>query len=337
MKRRNLILAGVLAAVLVAAGVLAFYLYERPSGLVTVHPYRGVAVEAVYATGTVESVGSIDVAPLVSGHLVEVVKKEGERVAKGDVLARLDDREERARVGELQAKASYYAAEAERRAVLFKQGTIAASARDRAIFERDASRNALEAARARLADHVLRAPIDGIVLRRDGDVGDLVAAGKVIFTVGKLSRLRVTADVDEADILRIAPDQRAVIRADALPDQVLEGKVSEITPLGDPVARSYRVRVVLPQKTKLLAGMTVEVNIIVREDKSALLVPQQALDGRAVWVVRQGRVHRQAIETGTVGNGAAEILDGLGENDVVVLTRPKRLREGMALRNIIAE
>jgi RND family efflux transporter MFP subunit len=327
---------GVLAVVVVlAAAAWGGYVWMRPSGVKTVTPTRGPAVEAVYATGTVEPVIKTAVAPTVTGRLIELKVKEGAKVKRGDILARLDDNEERARVRELEARLVYYTNEAVRLAKLFKQNTVSASARDQAVSQRDAARGALAVARAKLAELVLRAPIAGLVLRRDGEVGDTIASGTTVFTIGALANLRVSTDVDEADILRIRPGQRAVIRTDALAGRALDGKVDDITPLGDPVARSYRVRVGLPATTPLLVGMTVEVNIVVREDKNALLLPERAVKDGKVWLVRGARVHRQAVRTGVVGNGRVEILSGLGERDMVIVDPPKRLRPGMALRNIV--
>ena len=80
----------------------------------------------------------------------------------------------------------------------------------------------------------------------------------------------VTAEVDEEDIARCRPGQQAVIKADAFPGRVLKGQVNEITPLGDPLNKSYRVRVALPDDTPLHLGMTTELNIIVSEQPNAL-------------------------------------------------------------------
>ena len=102
----------------------------------------------------------------------------------------------------------------------------------------------------------LTPPADGLIIRRDGEIGQFIPAGQAVFYLSCCAPLRVTAEVDEEDISRVHIGQKVVLRADALPGEILDGHVSEITPKGDPVARSYRVRVALadPSRATLRAA-----------------------------------------------------------------------------------
>ena len=116
----------------------------------------------------------------------------------------------------------------------------------------------------------LTTPADGQVIRRDGEVGDFIPSNQPFFYLAKSgSPLRISADVDEEDIPLIKAGDKVLIKADAFPDRVFDGQVSEITPKGDPVARSYRVRIALPPDTALKIGMTAETNIITKESPNA--------------------------------------------------------------------
>jgi multidrug efflux system membrane fusion protein len=119
-----------------------------------------------------------------------------------------------------------------------------------------------------------------------------------------------------------------VIRADAYPGEIFDAKVTSITPKGDPIARSYRVRMELAQDTKLLIGMTAETNIVIRETRDALLVPASAVSNGAVWVVRDGKAVKQPVEIGAQNPQAVEIRDGIMEEDVVILDVAQPLEEG---------
>ena len=124
-----------------------------------------------------------------------------------------------------------------------------------------------------------------------------------------------------------------MLRADALPGEVLDGKVKEITPKGDPVARSYRVRIELDDPERFKVGMTVDANLIVAERADALLVPATAVEGDTVWTVdEKNHLRRNKVEVGVSGAGRTEILKGLSPGARIVDSPPKDLEEGRAAR-----
>ena len=103
----------------------------------------------------------------------------------------------------------------------------------------------------------LTTPADGQVIRRDGEVGDFIPSNQPVFYLAKSgSPLRISADVDEEDIPLVKAGDKVLIKADAFPDRIFDGQVSDVTPKGDPIARSYRVRIALPSDTALKIGMT---------------------------------------------------------------------------------
>ena len=106
--------------------------------------------------------------------------------------------------------------------------------------------------------------------------------------------LQVVAEVNEEDIPRVAVGQTVLLRTDAFAGRRLEGKVHEITPMGDAVAKTYRIRIALPDDTPLHVGMSVEANVVTREKAGALLVPADAVQGQHVFVVDGNRVRRRA-------------------------------------------
>ncbi len=174
------------------------------------------------------------------------------------------------------------------------------------------------------------------MLRRDGEIGETVGPERALFWVGKPRPLRAEAEVDEEDIPRIAIGQKVLIKADAFPGRALGATVAEITPKGDPVTKSYRVRLALPEDTPLLIGMTVEANIVVRETDAAVLIPVTALGGAGdiVWQVRDGRAHELPVRLGAKGAATVEVRDGLKAGDAVINAPPEGLAEGARVRVI---
>jgi RND family efflux transporter MFP subunit len=290
-------------------------------------------VQAVYATGTVEASVTVRIAPQVSGRIVELAADEGQTVKAGSVLARLDDSDIRATVAELEARARYADQQFERVEALLKQGWVTREKFDQAKAEMDAAHHAARRAAEQMRFMSLTTPADGQVIRRDGEVGDFIPSNQPVFYLAKSgSALRISADVDEEDIPLVKAGNKVLIKADAFPDRVFNGQVSDVTPKGDPVARSYRVRIALPLDTELKIGMTAETNIVTKESPNALLVPATAIVGDSVWVVRDGRLVRLPVQTGIKGRDLVEIISGLGSDEAVAVNPPDGLEQGEKVR-----
>jgi RND family efflux transporter MFP subunit len=329
--RRLLLLAPILA--LAVTGLV--WWRALPPAVTIALATTGPAIEAVYATGSVEPVRWARVGPVLRGRVVAVLVEEGERVAPGQVMARLDDREARARVDEAEVRAAQAAEDLARVRPLVASGVVSRAEFDRRESEARAARAVAEAVARRLDDYLVRAPATGVVLRRDAEVGEVVDTTAALFWVGETLPLRVTAEVDEEDIARVAVGQRAVLRADAFPGRVMEAEVAQITPMGDTTRKSYRVRLALPEDTPLRIGMTVEANIVLREDPEAVLVPPRAIaEGGRVFVVEQEIARARRVEPGVQGPRAIEIRRGLAAGEAVVLDPSPRLRDGQPIRLI---
>lgn len=320
-------------AVPVVILVLAAIAYTRNAAKVSlVAPERGAAVEAVYATGVVEPVLMAKVAPLTAARIAEILKRDGDAVKKGDVLARLDDREAAGRSSELAARRDYLQREKARQEKLVRQNFISRAGLDKIESDLAQAQAQLAAAGRPLAETRLLAPTDGIVLRQDGEAGEMAAVGQVLFWVGNPTPLRISADVDEEDIFKVKPGLKVLVKADALPGQVIEGHVSEITEKGDSINKNYRVRITLPDDAPLKTGMTVEVNLVVREVPDAWLVPARSLVGSKLWLERDGRAEQVEVKAGAKGQAKTEVLSGLSGNERVIADPPPGLKVGDRLR-----
>jgi RND family efflux transporter MFP subunit len=320
----------VVGTLMAAGGWISWH--ETPVAVTVVHPTRGPAVEAIYVTGTVEPSVMLPIASRAAGDLVEINVDEGDRVRKGQALARLDDADLTSTVQELDARARLARLNLQRMQELVQRKVVATVDVDQARADLDAAEAVLRRAKAQRGFMTLRAPADGLIIRRDGEVGQFIPAGQAVLYLSCCAPLRVTADVDEEDIPRVHVGQKVVLHADALPERVLDGEVSQVTPKGDPVARTFRVRIRLVDAAGLQVGMTVDANLVVTERENALLVPSTALQKGALWLVADGRLHRQPVRIGVVGALRTEILDGLPPDAQVVATASEDLRDGAAVR-----
>ena len=334
MRRRTPI---ALAAVVLVAAAAGIAWWRWPLGVHTALPTRGPAIDAVYATGVIEPTVMVPVAPRSGGRLAAIQVTEGAAVRRGQVLARIESADLEQTVQEMEARERLARTQYERTRDLVAQNFISSAELDRTRTELDAAQAGVRRARAQLDYNLLVAPADGVVLRRDGEPGQFIPAGQTVVTLACCAPLRVSAEVDEEDIARVAIGQQVSMRTDALPQRLFDGEVAEITPKGDPVSRSYRVRIRLRDAPAAAAGplrtgMTMDTNIIVARREAALLVPSRAIAGDAVWVLRDGRLHRRAVRKGVVGSERTEIVSGLGDGEAVVLDPPGGVREGQRAR-----
>jgi hypothetical protein len=179
----------------------------------------------------------------------------------------------------------------------------------------------------------MKAPLDGMVLRRDGEVGEIAGPTDVLFWVGPPTPMQVVAEINEEEIPKISLGQKAFLRNEAFADQSLTASVSQITPKGNPESKTFRVYLLLPPDTPLRIGMTVEANIVFREKANALVVPAEAIVDNAVSIVNADRTTRVRISTGVRGSRLVEVL-GSGLSDGAMVLSPARtdLAEGTAVR-----
>jgi RND family efflux transporter MFP subunit len=330
MQNRRLIIAVAIVVLFAAAGM--WWRYGQGTPVTTAAATRGTAVEIVYATGGVEPVRWAKVASVIRDRIVEICDCEGKAIAKGDVLARLDDREVQAQMKELRAREDFAKREMSRVSDLVTRGAATTQAYERASMDLQQVQGLISVQIEKIGDYTIFAPMDGVVLRRDGEIGEIAEAGQILFRVGVPLPLQVVAEVNEEDIPRVALNQTVLFRTDAFPNRRLEGRVREITPMGDVVAKTYRIKVALPDDTPLKPGMSVEANIVTREQANALLVPADALQGDAVFTLDGGHARKRAVKIGIRGTRAVEVLSGLNDGERVVAPAPTDLKDGARVR-----
>ncbi len=328
-------LRGGVVLLALAVGLISAAWWWRIPTVATVLPVRGTAAEVVYATGVVEPRTWAKVSALVRKRIVEMCDCEGQAVKKGSVLARLDDIEERAVLTELQARHDRLKEDVARyKGLLDRNVTTRVAYEDKLTQWREYEAR-VSAQKDRLLDLELRAPMDGVVLRRDGSVGEITGTGPtdVLFWVGQPKPLRLAAEVNEEDIAKVKVGQTVLLRHDGIASGPLKASVSEITPKGDPATKTFRVYFALPDDTPLKIGMSVEANIVVREVQNALLVPADAVNGGAVWTVDNGHLRRTEVETGIKSARLIEIVSGFDVEQSVVAPAPASLKTGARVRS----
>ena len=298
------------------------------SSIVTVAPVS----EAIYGTGTVEPQRWAKVVPLQRRRLVELCSCEGQQVKAGQVLGRQDDAEERSALQELQVSNQQAQRDLDRAEKDRGKSDAAQTEYEQRWTQFEESKTRIAAQKVRIDALVLRAPLDGMVLRRDGEVGEIAGPTAVLFWVGPPAPMQVVAEINEEEINRIVVGQKALLRSEAFPGQALRASVSQITPKGDPTRKTFRIYLLLPPDTPLRIGMSVEANIIFREKASALVVPAEAVAGNAVQVVVNDRIERVPVTVGIRGSRNVEIVGDVSRGMAVLSPARIDLVDGTKVR-----
>jgi RND family efflux transporter MFP subunit len=256
------------------------------------------------AVGTVRASQTSQLASQITGNVVAVQAHEGERVQNGQVLALIDDAQQRAAVeqataAELAAQKEVSAAESEqalaestlkRYQQLYEKKSVSplefdevkarwqsASARLDVAGAGLAQANAVLAqTRTSLSYTRIRAPFDGVVTERKVDPGTLASPGVQLFTVEDTRNYRLEVTVDESDVGLVRMGQTAPVTIDALGSNEIRGKVVQIVPAADPGSRSFLVKVEVPKNAQIHSGLFGRAQFA-RGERPALLVPRTAI------------------------------------------------------------
>lgn len=318
---------------LATAGIILWQ--QHALSVEAVYPVRGPAIYAVYATGTVEATVMMPIAPRTTARLITLESDEGNNVKKGQLLAQLEDNDLQKSIEQLQAREIYARSIYTRNRQLSEKNYVSKDELERAKSEWQAAKASVQKVEAEAGYLKLVAPADGKIISRDGEIGQLIPVNQPVFWISCCAPLRISTEVDEEDIAKVEAGQKVLIRADAFPDQTFYGKVQSITPKGNPIARSYRVRVEFTGEVPLQIGMTAETNIIINERKNALLLPVTAVENNTIWVIENNRLRQQPVTLGIKGLEQVEITDGLTDNDLIVLKPNNQLRKGKKVRSTI--
>ena len=332
MASRGLVWSGSVLAVLAVAAVGGAYLKYpdlfRPPEVTTAVAILAPVSEAIYGTGTVEPERWAKVVPVQRRRLVELCRCEGQSVKAGQILGRQDDAEEVSALHELEINNDQLERDLNRAEKDRDKNDAAKTDYEQRSTRLEESKSRISAQKVRLDALVLRAPLDGMVLRRDGEVGEIVGPTDVLFWVGPPTPMQVVAEINEEEITRIAVGQKAFLRSEAFAAQPLRATVSQITPKGDPTRKTFRVYLLLPGDTPLRIGMMVEVNIIYREKPAAVVVPAEAVTGNTVQVVSGGKVQRVSITVGIRGSRNVEIIGNVSKDMMVLSPARADLADG---------
>lgn len=341
---------------------------------------------AVVANGYVVARTKAAVSAKIPGRLAMLNVSEGSRVEKGTIIARLDNADYSAGVGQAEAelasaRATLIEAQSDRdqmhreyvrvRDVRTQNPNLVspqevenaesrvqqADARLSAQSARvDAAAAGLRVAQANLENTYIRAPFTGTVLRKEAEVGEVVAPSVgggltrgAVVTMADLATLEVEVDVNEAYIARISNGQQARITLDAYPDTAFRGAVRQVVPTADRQRATVQVKVsIVDRDPRILTEMGAKVEFLQAPrpeptagapqtaERPRIIVPAEAVrseNGRnVVWMVRDGRLQSRDVDAGPVSGNFREIRSGLSGGEQLLVGGVETPKEGQRVK-----
>ncbi len=245
---------------------------------------EGPLAVTITASGTLNPVKSVQVGTQVSGMLQDIYVDFNDVVKKGQIIARIDPREWQAKYE--QAEANYILANRnhENNKKLIEKKFISPSAFDQTFSAYKSAKASLAMAKKALDDTVIRAPVDGVVVKRSVERGQTVAASlqapELFIIAQDLTDMQVETSIDEADVGRITEGMVASFTVDAFPGQVFQSKVKQVrkAPLNVQNVVTYTVLLTATNPDlKLLPGMTANASIVTEQKEKVLRLPNAAL------------------------------------------------------------
>jgi|SRR5450631_789583 membrane fusion protein (multidrug efflux system) len=296
--------------------------------------------QGITAVGSLRSDESITLRPEVAGRISAITFREGERVAKGAPLIKLDPSVTEAEAQQARANLTLAKAKYTRAIDLEKKGFISGQARDEAENNLRVSEAILAVAEAKLSKLTIAAPFSGIIGLRSVSIGDYVKEGADMVNLEAVDTLKVDFRVPEIYLTQVRVGQTLQMTLDAMPGKYYEGSVFAINPLIDAAGRSVVIRAqVRNQGTVLRPGMFARVRLLTRDLQDTLVVPEQAIvpqgDEWYVYRVVDGKALRTKVEIGQRRDGKTEIVRGLEDGEVVVTAGQLKLRDGVPVQTAL--
>jgi RND family efflux transporter MFP subunit len=296
-------------------------------------------VDKINLPAEVEPYEDLWVKAEVSGQVIDIMVKEGQRVKKGQVLVQLDDRDYRSRLARIEANYTLAKLEHDRITELAKQKITAANKLDETearlkglIAQRDEAKLALSRTR-------IMAPINGRLNEIKTKVGDLLVMGQEVVQILQFEQVKVTVGVPESDVVAVFDLNEAEVVIEALGEQRVKGKKIFLARQPRTLARLYDLELMVSNPDgRILPGMFARVELVKQVFHKALSVPLYAVithgDDRFVYVEKDGRAEKKAVQLGVLDGWQVQIKAGLEPGERVIVVGHRFLDDGQPVKII---
>jgi RND family efflux transporter MFP subunit len=290
----------------------------------------------IETNGTLEAENEVDLVARIAAPLVRLNVEEGDRVRQGDLLARLDDTEIRAKAAVSKANLDESKLAFERAARLHDANLISPEDYEQALTRFETSRAQFESDQIELGYTEIRAPFSGLIIHRYVNFAEQVSPNSRLFRISDFDPLLCPIQIPERDLSRVRIDQSAYLTLEAWADDQFSAKVLRISPVVDATTGTVKVTLALESEDRLRPGMFASVYLKTETRSDALVVPKSALSldsiGDTVYVVADGEAQRREVKLGFQEGDFVEVVKGVELGESIVTVGQDGLSDGTPVR-----
>jgi membrane fusion protein (multidrug efflux system) len=293
-------------------------------------------VDAVRATGRIEAVQAVELRPDEQGRVTALLFREGQYVARGTPLVRIDDAMLRAQAERAAADRDRAQQQLLRVRKLREQNAAPPADLERAEAAARSANAALSLLQLQIARSVVRAPFSGAVGQRFVSVGDYVTTSSRLLTLQTVDPQRAVIEVPERHAANLRAGQTVEFTVAAQPQRKFAARVDFIDPVVESTNRTITVKGLAANQDRVLRpGMFIEARLATSVRQEAVVIPEDAIQplrtANIAWVVDQGKASRRVVQLGVRSQGYVEVLSGVKASELVVVGGLERMNEGMPL------
>ena len=294
-------------------------------------PRRSIS-QYLETNGTLEAENEVDIVARTSGPVTEINTEEGRLIRAGQLIARIDEREAKnkvaiSKVARDEAKLAF-----DRANNSWDEGLVSQEAYDTALSKLSSAEAQLESAEIQFAYTEITAPFDALVVTRDIKLAQYVTPGTALFRISDFTPLLCRIEVPEKDFPRIRVGQPAHIRVEAYPGESFSAEVARLRPTVDAATGTFTVTLEVAGQDKLRPGMFALVYLQTDTHNDAIVIPRDALVldslGDTVFVKSGDDAVRREVRLGLRSENLVEVLEGLGEGDLLIVVGQDGLADG---------
>jgi membrane fusion protein (multidrug efflux system) len=303
---------------------------------------RDTVVDAIAATGQIEAVQSIEVHPEVQGKITDILVREGQQVATGTPLFKVDDAELKALVDQADADRQLARQALERTKQMMTQNASSTADLEQAQARAKGADANYDLLKTRLDRTLVRAPFSGLVGRRLVSIGAYVNSQTSLTTLQSVNPQYASFQVPERYADRLRRGQLVSFQVAALPGKNFSGEVVFVDPVVELPGRTILIKARVPNpEQQLQAGMFLEARLATEIRPNAIVVPEDALlpmsGATFIWAVKDGKADRRQVSVGVRTAGWVELLTGVDAGEQVVVGGAERLFPGAPLMPQVVE
>jgi membrane fusion protein (multidrug efflux system) len=316
-----------------------------PEAVTTTVAGRELWNSSLGAIGTVEAVQGVTVSADLPGVVERIAFDSGDRVERGDMLVRLDTRQEEAQLAAAAARRELARLNLERIGGLLEKGVTSRAEYDAAVAERDQAEAIVGEIHAIIGRKTIRAPFSGMLGIRAVDLGQYLTSGQPIVPLQSLDPIYVNFDVPQQDLRQVPVGATASVSADGVPEAAPAGRITAIDSIVDSSTRNIRVQAAFANPgLALRPGMFVRVGVVQDVGTPVIPIPASAIRyapyGDSVFIVEEMEapgggsyrgVRQQFVRLGSARGDLTAILAGIEPGDEVVTSGVFKLRNGAAV------